>query len=487
MSDDLRSQLQTMARWADARHEPIDPGRALGQPPSDGEPPERRLELSPSVPPASPRSDRRRWVVVAAAVLALIVGTSVVVTRRDGVTVDIPPAATSPNGWSPGASLPASTIGARSLSGNLDLTWTGTEVLVANADSISEPMPPTVLMSEDGPVGTVPGLENARHGRFGRSLAYDPVGRTWRTLPDPGLDITDDGVPWVWTGTEYIVAGRPELAGCFGRAGDTPPATLACMPGGASAAALDPVAGSWRRLADPPEYEIQSTEGLWTGDTAVFVGTMSITTYVPATDTWRVLANSIPSGAGEVQRPTFNSWAWDGRELILAFSFLHASGELESRAWALDLAAGSLRSLPSPPIAVQHLVGTGDGVIGWAVDGSVSMWDPDTATWTLGAAAPIAPRAIAAHNGTIEWTGDRLVVWGGGPPDPGPGLPNLSNETFADGGVYDPSTDTWAPIPPIDLPGVDTDNPRAAVWVGVGLVVLQPGSESYEVVTWSPL
>jgi hypothetical protein len=485
VSDDLRSQLQTMARWADAQHEPIDPGVALGSPPIDGEAPALLLDLPSSVPPSAPPADRRRWLVLAAALLVVVVGTSALVARRDGVTVDIPPAAPSPNGWSAGAGFPAGTGGTGSLNGNIGLTWTGTEVLAANADPASDPMPTIVLMGEDGPVGTVPGWEDGRHGRFGRSLAYDPLRRTWRTLPDPGLDITRDEVPWVWTGTEYIVAGRPQMAGCVGQAGDTPPTTLACSPGGAYASALDPASGTWRRLADPPEYEIESTEGLWTGDTAVFVGG-SITTYAPATDTWRVLTRGM-SAPLEQERPTFNSWAWDGRELILVFSFRHGSGDLESRAWGMDLATGTIRDLPGPPIAVEHLVETGDGVIGWAVDGSVSRWDPATATWTLGATAPIEPRAIGARNGTIAWTGDRLVVWGGGSPDPGPGLPDLSDVSFTDGAIYDPTTDTWTPIPPIDLPGVDTRNPSAAVWVGVGLVVVQMSGEGYEILTWSPL
>jgi len=487
VSDDLRSQLQAMARWADAQHEPIDPGVTLGQLPSDVEVDEWPDGWPVDQPSSTSPADRRRWLVLAAAVVAIVVGTSVaVVTRQDGVTVDIPPAATSPNGWSAGAGFPSGTSGTGPLNGNLHLAWTGTEVLVPNADPIGDPMPPVVQVGDDGPIGTVPGQVDAVHGRFGRSLAYDPLRRTWRTLPDPGLDITDDGVPWVWTGTEYIVAGRPELAGCVAHAGDTPPTTLACMPGGASAAAVDPATGAWRRLADPPEHEIQQSDGLWTGDTAVFVGG-AITTYVPATDSWRVVVGGDPTAPIERQRPTFNSWAWDGRELILVFSFLHAPGELESRAWGLDLASGALRPLPGPPIAVEHLVGTGNGVIGWAADGSVGSWDPVTATWTLGAAAPLAPREVAARNGTIAWTGDHLVVWGGGAPDEGPGLPAPNDDLFTDGAIYDPTTDSWAPIPPIDLPGLDTRAPRAAVWVGVGLVVIQPGRDGYDVLTWSPL
>ena len=350
MSDDVRSQLQTMARWADAQHEPIDPDRALGRPPSDGEPPERRLELSSSVPPAAPRSDRRRWVVLAAAVLALVVGTSVVVTRRDGVSVEIPSAGEpSPNGWTKGPSSPPGSGDNLSLNGNVVLTWTGTEVLAANSDPILEPMPPTVLMGEDGPVGTVPGLASSSHGRFGPSLAYDPALRTWRSLPDPGLDLTDDGVPAVWTGHEYIVAGRPELAGCVGRAGDTPPTTLVCMPAGATAAALDPATGTWRRLADPPEYEIQQTEGIWTGDTAVFVGQTSITTYVPATDTWRVLATIDPAAPIDPARPNFNAAAWDGRELILVDAKMLEMRGFQPRAFGMDIVTGALRPLPLPP------------------------------------------------------------------------------------------------------------------------------------------
>src|SRR5690349_4059650 len=105
MADDVRSQLQTMARWADAQHEPIDPGVALGRVPLDDEVLEWPDGWPAEPPPSSPTTaDRRRWLVVAAAVLAIVIGTSVAVVRRDGGTVDIPPAVSSPNGWSQGAS-----------------------------------------------------------------------------------------------------------------------------------------------------------------------------------------------------------------------------------------------------------------------------------------------------------------------------------------------------------------------------------------------
>jgi len=71
----------------------------------------------------------------------------------------------------------------------------------------------------------------------------------------------------------------------------------------------------------------------------------------------------------------------------------------------------------------------------------------------LGVSMIDAPDPRLRH--TAIWTGEEMLVWGGGNPFP-----------LNDGGRYDPNGDAWRPIPPA--------TPRAghtAVWTGTEMVV----------------
>ena len=67
-----------------------------------------------------------------------------------------------------------------------------------------------------------------------------------------------------------------------------------------------------------------------------------------------------------------------------------------------------------------------------------AAYDPATDRWTPIAAAPLAGRS--GHSAV--WMQDRMVVWGGALED---------GAATADGASYDPATDTWAPLPPSPL------------------------------------
>jgi hypothetical protein len=71
-----------------------------------------------------------------------------------------------------------------------------------------------------------------------------------------------------------------------------------------------------------------------------------------------------------------------------------------------------------------------------------------------------APSRRSGH--VAVWTGNRMIVWGGwsGGPDAG---------TLADGGIYDPITDSWEPLP---IEGTPEHRVNAnSVWTGNKMLV----------------
>jgi hypothetical protein len=128
---------------------------------------------------------------------------------------------------------------------------------------------------------------------------------------------------------------------------------------------------------------------------------------------------------------------------------------------------------------VEHTaVWTGTEMIVWggvlgdfrsdAIFGDGGRYDPVTDSW-LPMAEGGAPSPRATH--TAVWTGSEMIVWGGGAYD----VEQTPNSTiyrardFGDGGRYDPATDSWRPLSPVEAP-----SPRHghhAVWTGSEMIV----------------
>jgi hypothetical protein len=128
---------------------------------------------------------------------------------------------------------------------------------------------------------------------------------------------------------------------------------------------------------------------------------------------------------------------------------------------------GRWEELPPAPIdsRLNHTATwTGDRMIVWGggtadqvlADGAA--WDPGAEEWRAIPEAPIEPRW--AHE--AFWTGEELLVWGG------TAGPDHLAECYTDGALYDPVAGEWREVPP--APG----GPRcgaAAAWTGEDLLV----------------
>src|SRR5262249_21156981 len=84
-------------------------------------------------------------------------------------------------------------------------------------------------------------------------------------------------------------------------------------------------------------------------------------------------------------------------------------------------------------------------------------YDPATNTWAPVSTGAADPSARYAH--TAVWTGREMIVWGG-----------YDEEEYADGGRYDPALDSWTPAS--TAAGVPAARAgHAAVWTGREMIV----------------
>ena len=157
------------------------------------------------------------------------------------------------------------------------------------------------------------------------------------------------------------------------------------------------------------------------------------------------------------------AYVWTGDELLAWGGVAPGSSDYAptSDGYAFDPATTSWTSIPPSPLPGKYAQAawTGGEAIFFGVGTDQARWqgeafDPGTETWRVISQTPLAPRG----GDMIVWTGQELIVWGGGKPgDPA----NTS------GAAYDPSTDSWRMIAnaPIEL------NQGNAVWTGHEMLV----------------
>jgi len=178
--------------------------------------------------------------------------------------------------------------------------------------------------------------------------------------------------------------------------------------------------------------------------------------------------SSYPVGWTEFPAPpesrSGDAWVWAGSELLVAGG---CDLDIEDHcretrgAFAFDPAFERWRPVASSlsPMADADAVWTGDEAIFLETYGEPGpilgqAYDPSSEDWRRVARAPID----RGYGIVLVWTGDELIVWGGG---------NRDENRTSEGATYDPTSDTWRRIAdaPIGL------NLASGVWTGREMVV----------------
>lgn len=290
--------------------------------------------------------------------------------------------------------LPASPLRARATPKGV---WTGSELVVWG-----------------GPQGT------SRDVALPSMAAYDPRTGAWRVLARPPVALPDPAV--VWDGRHVVVVGleAPSLA-----PGEVPPVRARAM-------ALDPIAGRWTELPDPPLTHLGGTRAVKAAATDRGVYTLANWAVQEQTGSGTYTGQAGQQGLlledGQWRYAPAPSAGtppvWTGRELLSPAGRPANAGnggvDAKFVGQRLEL-GGAWRSTAAGPVDDLHGTSTWTGAAlvtagtttatsgpgGARLPGAAAAWDPQADAWT---ALPHAP--LVGERAVQVWAGDRLLQWG---------------------------------------------------------------------------
>jgi len=398
--------------------------------------------------------------------------------------------------------------------------WTGTEMLV--------------MGGEDGDGGNP----------FDDAAAYDPATDEWRELSSLS-SVVDGRAPvshlyWaedralvisVATGTTGLWSYKPEVdewspientiadyySGVFVF---SPDHMFAPMADGVAVHRLDDLNRPAEVVPWPSgRSRLNDMKAVWTGAELFVVGhqqtpagsEMHTFRYNPATATMRQ--------ADEVgTRPLTTELAVVEGSVLRFDPF----GQASTLVQVFNLARGEWRNLPEAPLdlnrAEMSIADTGEELLLWGGhSGSIisndaaslgqsqadgvglrldSLRSPEVAEeWSALAPSPLSAR----EEHVAVWTGTEMIVWGGRfqpggavteGEDGGVFVTETSSDVglagLRDGAAYNPTTDSWRPIPDAPFGGVYK---HRAVWTGTEMVVVGPSptSGSFDAAAFDPV
>ncbi len=168
------------------------------------------------------------------------------------------------------------------------------------------------------------------------------------------------------------------------------------------------------------------------------------------------------------QKKSFNVWWNEEKASLMAdiplldhpyhFAKIHAQAAAGSTCLG-KWEATSMGAIPSARIG-HTAVWTGAEMIVWGGNGnSGGRYFPATDTWEATSTGSLCPSGRQNH--TAVWTGSEMIVWGGD---------DFAGNALSDGGRYNPTTNTWAPM----SQGPSCPAARyghEAVWTGTEMIV----------------
>jgi N-acetylneuraminic acid mutarotase len=285
---------------------------------------------------------------------------------------------------------------------------------------------------------------------------YNPATDSWTPTGTINEPSGREGHTAVWTGTEMIVWGGTDNSTIFN-----------------TGARYSPVTNTWTATStsNAPTAR-QDHTAVWTGSEMIiwggwdgFAGNTVFDTggrYNPNTDSWTATSTANAPAARAIHTAVWTGSemvAWGGRNhnTTLGTGGRYNPG---SNSWV------PTSTVNAPVARVEHTaVWTGTEMVVWggtAINyiqfySTGGRYNPSTNSWTSTSAANV-PSARIYH--TAVWTGNEMIVWGGG------------DENFAllnTGGRYNPVANNWTNTSTTNAP--DGRLLHSAVWTGSEMIV----------------
>ncbi len=303
----------------------------------------------------------------------------------------------------------------------------------------------------------------SEHQFYNDGGIYDLVKDQWRPVSQTNAPSGRWGHAAVWTGREMLVWG--------GRSSFAP------RDNKHDGAIYNPETDTWRRMSSEGAPSPRSQmAAVWTGEELIVWGgwgdsgesPTSGGRYNPRTDTWTAMSlGNAPEGRLE------SAFVWTGRELVVWGGLLQGGNRSACTGGRYDPQSETWKPLQTEgaPVSARGMqaIWTGSEMIVWSgahLEGDSptnvglktgGRYNPNTDAWqpTTEHGAPDGRLCYAA-----VWTGDEMIVWGGGDQKSG----NVST-----GGRYSSSRDMWVATANARAPsgrGIST-----AVWTGEGMLV----------------
>ena len=269
----------------------------------------------------------------------------------------------------------------------------------------------------------------------------------------------------VWTGTEMIIWGGSYYDGAANHMF-------------ANGARYNAASNAWTTINTNGAPSPRNPAAVWTGremiiwggsDTVNQGGLGNGARYDPSTDSWSAMStNGAPSPR------TGHTATWTGNELIIWGGLTYSGGNYVTLGDGAryDPLGDTWAPMASNSVVATRYnhtgIWTGGRVIVWggySYDGSYhtygdgAAYDPASNTWnaisTNGAPSP-------RYMHTAVWNGSEMLIWGGT-------VPPSATTVFGDGAKYNPSNDTWRPIPTTGAPTGRYG--QTAVWTGSEMII----------------
>jgi N-acetylneuraminic acid mutarotase len=367
-----------------------------------------------------------------------------------------------------------SSVGAPTGRADHTAVWTGTEMIVWGGSSTDASgaryNPATDTWTPTAVTGGTP-APRSRHTAVwdgermvvwggtnnGTSLQtggrYYPALNVWASINTNGAPSPRWGHSAVWDGSRMDVWGGQNSSSLQG-----------------NGARYDPISDTWQPIATAGvPLPRRQHAAVWTGTEMLLFGgyggenwnaaVASGARYDPGSNAWTPMSSGGPLGR------SFPVLAWTGNVAIVW------GGSVEgTRTYAVTpgyrydpvLSTWTPMSTFGAPTDSPEGVWTGQRLVvpGHALYAG-GRYDPISDTWQgnsqVGAPPERGPRSVV-------WTGSEVVVFGGGNSQQG-------ITASADGGRYDPATNTWSPISKVNAPsvlGIARCGPARRCWSGEG-------------------